>query len=163
LAALDVLDKVLPVSMQDIHRGLTEVDLCGRFQVLPGRPETILDVAHNPQAARALANNLGKKTASQETWAVFGMLRDKDISGVVESIKGSIDHWLVATLEGPRAASAGQLSAILANYGIVAEGELATPAQAWREARERAGENDRIIVFGSFLTVADVLRENAAE
>jgi dihydrofolate synthase/folylpolyglutamate synthase len=162
MAALDALGDVLPVSMQDIRRGLAEVELPGRFQVLPGRPTVVLDVGHNPQAAGVLADNLGAYLANEafhpQTWAVFGMLRDKDIAGVVKRLKGRIDRWLVATLDGPRGASAEDLAGILAQQGVVPTGSFASPAQAWRAARERAGENDRIVVFGSFLTVADVLR-----
>ncbi|MBI3141123.1 MAG: bifunctional tetrahydrofolate synthase/dihydrofolate synthase [Rhodocyclales bacterium] len=158
MAALDALGELLPVSAQDIRRGLAEVELPGRFQVLPGRPTVVLDVGHNPQAAGVLADNLGGMGFHPATWAVFGMLRDKDIDGVVERLRGRVDHWLPATLEGPRGASAEALAAILARHGIVADGLFASPAGAYRAARERAGENDRIIVFGSFLTVADALR-----
>jgi dihydrofolate synthase/folylpolyglutamate synthase len=158
IAALDALGDLLPVSMQDIRRGLIEVELPGRFQVVPGRPTVVLDVGHNPQAAEVLAANLGSMAFHPETWAVFGMLSDKDIAGVVERIKGRIDHWLVATLEGPRGASAEAVAGMLGRHGIVAAGCFASPAEAWRAARERAGENDRIVAFGSFLTVADVLR-----
>ena len=158
IAALDALRDLVPVSMQDIRRGLIEVELPGRFQVLPGRPTVVLDVGHNPQAAEVLTANLGSMAYHPETWAVFGMLRDKDIAGVVGRIKGRIDHWLVATLDGPRGASAEDLAGILAQQGIAAAERFDSPAEAYRRARERAGENDRIVAFGSFLTVADVLR-----
>ncbi len=162
IAALETLADRLPVSMQDIRRGLIEVELPGRFQVLPGRPTVVLDVAHNPQAAGVLADNLGAYLANEafhpETWAVFGMLADKDIAGVVERVKGRIDRWLAATLTGPRGTTAEGLARILADYGIRVEACFDSPADAYRAARELAGENDRIIAFGSFLTVAGVLR-----
>jgi dihydrofolate synthase/folylpolyglutamate synthase len=159
LATLDALRERLPVAMQDIRRGLGEVELAGRFQVLPGRPTVVLDVAHNPQAARVLADNLGSMAFHPRTWAVFGMMRDKDIAGVVAAMRGRIDHWLPATLPGSRAASADELAGILAAEGV--GGPLATftsASAAFAYAQEQAGEDDRIIVFGSFLTVADVLR-----
>ncbi len=163
IAALTALKAVLPVAMQDIRRGLAEVELPGRFQVLPGRPTTVLDVAHNPQAAGVLSDNLGNMAFHPNTLAVFGMLRDKDIAGVIDRIKSRIDHWFVTTLEGPRAATAAQIAELLAARGITQVMCYDTPAQAWRAAREGAEENDRIVAFGSFLLVADVLRAIAAE
>ena len=159
LAAFDELRERLPVAMQDIRRGLAEVELTGRFQVLPGRPTVVLDVAHNPQAARVLADNLGGMAFHPRTWAVFGMMRDKDIAGVIAAMRGRIDRWLPATLPGPRAATAAELSAALAAAGV--EGPLPTfesAAAAYAYGQEQAGEDDRILAFGSFLTVADVLR-----
>lgn len=163
ITALDALSEALPVSMQDIRRGLMEVELPGRFQVLPGRPTVVLDVGHNPQAAGVLADNLGSMAFHPQTWAVFGMLQDKDVDGVIERMSGRIDHWLPVTLGGPRGASAEALAGILSRHGIAADALFASPAEAYRAARERAGENDRIVTFGSFLTVADVLRAIAAE
>lgn len=159
LAALDELRASLPVAMQDIRRGLAEVELAGRFQVLPGRPAVVLDVAHNPQAARVLAENLGGMAFHPRTWAVFGMMHDKDIAGVIEAMRGRVDRWLPATLAGPRAATAEQLAEILAAAAVA--GPLPTfgsASAAYAYAQEQAGEDDRIVVFGSFLTVADVLR-----
>lgn len=168
LAALEVLRERLPVAMQDIRRGLGEVFLPGRFQVLAGRPTVVLDVAHNPQAARALSQNLGNMAYHAETWAVFGMLRDKDIAAVVREMKERVTRWLPCSLAGPRGASAADLMAILAAEGIdagIAAGikasPFATPSEAFRQAKMNAGEGDRILVFGSFLTVAEVLRELA--
>ena len=158
LAALDALRDRLPVAMQDIRRGLGEVQLPGRFQVLPGRPTVVLDVAHNAQAAHALAGNLGGMPYHPETWAVFGMLRDKDIAAVLRELGDQVTRWLPCSLTGPRAASAAELVALLAGQGLAATA-FETPAAAFREARIQANEGDRILVFGSFLTVADVLRE----
>lgn len=162
LAALEALGERLPVAMQDIRRGLSEVALPGRFQVLAGRPAVVLDVAHNPQAARALSDNLGNMAFHPETWAVFGMLRDKDIRAVVSEIKDRVTRWLPCSLPGPRAAGAAELAQILKAVGVAEPLPLFdAPAAAFRHARVNANEGDRIIVFGSFLTVADVLRELA--
>ena len=158
LAALAALHDRLPVAMQDIRRGLLEVELPGRFQVMPGRPTLVLDVAHNPQAARVLADNLGTMAFYPDTWAVFGMLRDKDIAAVVRALAGRVTRWLPCSLSGARAASAAELASILAHEAIEAPLQFGSPADAYQYARENAGEDDRIIVFGSFLTVADVLR-----
>jgi dihydrofolate synthase/folylpolyglutamate synthase len=158
LAVLEAIKDKLPVAMQDIRRGLIEVELPGRFQVLPGQPTIILDVAHNPQAARILADNLGNMAFHPETFAVFGMLRDKDMAAVVKALKGRITQWLPCTLPGPRAASADELAQILESAGIPGPHlTFANPAAALAHARERAGDGDRIVAFGSFLTVADVM------
>ena len=165
LAALETLHAQLPVSLQQIRRGLSEVRLPGRFQVLPGRPTVVLDVAHNPQAARVLADNLDsqlpEKAVQSQTWAIFGMLRDKDIAGVVRALAGQVTRWLPCSLSGLRAASAADLARILESEGMTPEQTFATPAAAFRHAHEKAGEDDRILVFGSFQTVADVLHELA--
>jgi len=161
LAALAALQERLPVAMQDIRRGLLEVELPGRFQVLPGRPTLVLDVAHNPQAARVLADNLGSMAFHAETWAVFGMLRDKDIAGVVRALTGRVTRWLPCSLSGARAASSTDLARILGQEHIESCLQFASPHEAFLHAQENAGEDDRIIVFGSFLTVADVLRRLA--
>ena len=156
LVVLDLLHARLPVAAGAIREGLLTVALPGRFQVLPGRPATVLDVAHNPHAAHALAATLGDMGWFPTTIAVVGMLADKDIAGVVAQLRARVDRWLVATLPGPRGASAARLRDALVTAGvdpasIRAFGDV---AQALATAREDAGEADRIVVFGSFLTVA---------
>jgi len=160
IAAVEALSDRLPVSMQDIRRGLLQVELPGRFQVLPGRPAVVLDVAHNPHAAAVLAANLGEMGFFPETWAVFGMLRDKDIAGVVDRLRARIDRWLVCTLEGARGESADGMATILRRAGIATDAieTFATAASAYARARDGCGEDGRILAFGSFLTVADVMR-----
>ena len=158
IAVLEALAERLPVSMQDIRRGLIEVALPGRFQVLPGRPTVVLDVGHNPQAAGVLAENLGGMAFHPETWAVFGMLHDKDVAGVVERVRGRIDRWLVTGLPGPRGLGATGMAELLESLGIRVEGRFDSPADAYSAAKGRAGEGDRIVAFGSFLTVSGVLQ-----
>ena len=159
LAALDVLHPHLPVAMKDIRQGLMAVELAGRFQVLPGRPALVLDVAHNPQAARALAANLADMGFHRNTWAVVGMLADKDIDGVIDALREPVSHWLPCTLQGRRGASADSLASRLRARGMTVVGEFASPAAALACAQENAGEDDRILAFGSFLTVAAALQE----
>ena len=155
LAALDCLRERLPIAMQDVRRALAAVELAGRFQVLPGRPQVILDVAHNPQAAEVLAANLGDSGFAPETIAVFGMLRDKDIAGVVRAVAPRITRWHLATLPGPRGADAADLLKVLARENIRTPARVhPTVAAALAAARNEAGENDKIVVFGSFLAVA---------
>ncbi len=160
ITALDCLRERLPVTAQDIRSGLLQTELAGRFEVLPGRPTVILDVAHNPHAARALAANLANMPRSANTFAVFAMLKDKDIAGVVNAVKDRITRWFVATTEGPRGATAQQLADELNRAGVDAPvTRFEDVAGAWRAARDIAAGNDKIIAFGSFLTVAAVMRE----
>jgi dihydrofolate synthase/folylpolyglutamate synthase len=155
LAALDSLRERLPIAMQDVRRALAEVALPGRFQVLPGRPQVILDVAHNPEAAAVLAENLGDSGFAPETIAVFGMLRDKDVAGVVRVVAPRITRWHLATLPGPRGADASHLMDVISQEKIRSPAFVhETVAAALAAARGEAGESDKIVVFGSFLTVA---------
>lgn len=157
LCALETLRERLPVSMQEARRGLAEVALPGRFQLLPGRPQVILDVAHNVEAARTLAGNLADCGFAPETIAVCGMMRDKDIAGVLAELAPRFTRWHFASLPGPRAASAQELEASLAgkSTGVVA-GKHASAQAAFAAALEDAGEDDKIVVFGSFVTVGEV-------
>jgi dihydrofolate synthase/folylpolyglutamate synthase len=164
IAALDGLRERLPVAAQDIRRGLAEVEIAGRCQVLPGRPQIVLDVAHNPQAAAELSSSLGGMGFAKDTWAIFGMMADKDIVGVVEAMKGRVTRWLPCDLPGARAASAVALAEVIAKVGAGGTAErFASPAAALAWARERASADDRILAFGSFLTVADVMRSLGRE
>ncbi len=163
MAACEAVKPILPVPMQAIRQGFMLVDLPGRFQVLPGRPTVVLDVAHNPQAAGVLNENLASMGYFPETWAVVGMLADKDVAGAVRLLRDRVDHWLVATLPGSRGLSAGGLAAILREVGVNGDvAEYASPAAAYEVAAGRAAEGDRIVVFGSFLTVADVMAARKA-
>ena len=166
LAALEALRDRLPVSAQDIRLGLAGVELPGRFQVLPGRPTVILDVAHNPHAAAVLAQNLDSMGYFPYTYAVFGAMQDKDVAGILRHLAGAIDHWCVTDLPTPRAAGADVLEAALRAAGVADGPErsvkrFTSPAQAYADALSRATENDRIAVFGSFHTVAGVMAYRA--
>ena len=152
MCALDCLHQRLPLAMQDIRRGLAEVTLPARFQVLPGRPQVILDVAHNVQAAEVLAENLATSGFSPETIGVCGMLRDKDIDGVLRTLAPRITRWHMASLFGPRAASAEELAQHVEGAEC-----FGSPSAAFEAALSRASENDKIVVFGSFLTVGEVI------
>ncbi|HEX5611964.1 MAG TPA: bifunctional tetrahydrofolate synthase/dihydrofolate synthase [Burkholderiales bacterium] len=155
LTALDALGGQLPIGMRDVRQGLAAVRLAGRFQVLPGRPQVILDVAHNPQAAQTLADNLADSGYAQETIAVVGMLRDKDIAGVLRAVSAQITRWHAATLGSARGASADEIAAALERSGLVANvTRHESVARALDAARNEAKPDDKIVVFGSFLTVA---------
>ncbi len=162
LAGLEAVRDRLPVSAQDIRLGLANVELPGRFQVLPGLPAVVLDVGHNPHAAAVLAQNLGNMGYFPYTYAVFGAMRDKDIAGILQHLKGEIDHWCVTNLPTPRGATAVELEAALREAGV-ADGpdssvqRFESPAEAFQDALKRVPDNGRIVVFGSFYTVAGVM------
>jgi len=166
LAALESVRDRLPVPQQAVRVGLLQASLPGRFQILPGQPAVILDVAHNPHAAAVLAQNLDNMGFHPYTHAVFGMLGDKDVDGVIAKLGSRIDHWHCAGLPGPRGTTgqdlAAHVSAALAAVPAGAEAPTVQahddPAAAFAAARGQAGEGDRIVVFGSFLTVASVLQ-----
>jgi len=165
LAALESLRDRLPVPQQAVRVGLSQATLPGRFQILPGQPTIVLDVAHNPHAAAVLAQNLDNMAYFPYTHAVFGMLDDKDVAGVVARMGKRIDHWYCPTLAGPRGVSGQVLTERIAAAlpPLGSEDEAATltafddVAAAVAAAQKRAGEGDRIVIFGSFLTVAAAL------
>jgi len=168
LAALESLRDRLPVPVQAIREGLACVELPGRFQVLPGRPTVVLDVGHNPHAAAHLAANLDQMGYHPFTWAVFGMLKDKDVDGVIRALSSRVDHWIPVDLPGPRGASSEWLTERLHALGVGAGSSSGSdrsvepqpsPRAGLSAARLRAGPDDRILVLGSFLTVADVISD----
>jgi dihydrofolate synthase/folylpolyglutamate synthase len=159
LAALDSLRDRVPVDNGAIRRGLVEVDLPARFQVLPGRPALILDVAHNPHAAARLAENLARLDRRGAILAVFAMLKDKDINGVAAAVSPQVREWFLAPLPGPRGADLNRMTEALreakAAGSVTSSSDVAA---ALAQARERAGPDDKIVLFGSFHTVAAALR-----
>lgn len=158
LAALDALGDKLPVTMQAIRPGLIETELSGRFQVVPGKPAIVLDVGHNPQAIKVLADNLSSMGFFDRTYAVVGMLNDKDISGALSPLKGRVDYWHLATLDGVRGSTAEALADVVMQAELGGEIVCHTsPLEAMRAAKGLAAESDRILAFGSFYTVAGAL------
>lgn len=163
LAALEALESRLPLPQQAIRLGLLQAALPGRFQILPGQPATILDVAHNPHAVSVLAQSMDNMGFFPYTHAVFGMLNDKDVDAVIARMGDRIDHWYCASLPGPRGLSGEDLARRVREAGFGEETPdhsvtvCVDPAEALAKAREKAGDGDRIVVFGSFLTVAGVL------
>lgn len=164
VSALEALREALPVDMGAIRRALVEVELPGRFQVLPGRPVTVLDVAHNAHAAQRLRDTLRRLPGAGRRLAVFAMLRDKDIGAVVQTMRDEIDRWFIAPLPGARGADAGMLRATLQAGGVRAEAivDAADVQGALELARGEAGVDDKICVFGSFLTVSSALSATAS-
>lgn len=163
LAALDALRARLPVNEAAIHAGLAAAQVPGRFQRIASAPDVILDVAHNPEAARALAATLREQPVAGRTLGVVGMLADKDAAGVFAALAGEIDAWWVCTLDSPRARDAAALAVELRPHAngapISIQADVNTALAA---ARSAAREGDRILAFGSFYTVAAVLNHAAS-
>jgi dihydrofolate synthase/folylpolyglutamate synthase len=160
IAALEALQERLPVSQQAVRDGLLRAGIEGRFQVIPGQPVVILDVAHNPQAAEALALTLDQHPCHGRTHAVFAMLRDKDVAGVFHSIGRRVHRWYLAPTSGPRGMDADTLAARMdPTAALRSQARFASVREALAAARAAALADDRILVFGSFVTVADAMRE----
>ena len=161
IAALEALRDRLPITAQAVRNGLALVDLPGRFQIVPGQPVLVLDVAHNPQSVAALAQNLDAMGFFPRTHAVFGAMQDKDLAALIARMQPLVDSWHFCDLPTARAAPAAHLAALPrpATPGrAVAVFQHASPAEALRAALAGADPVDRIVVFGSFYTVGGVLR-----
>ncbi|GAB4396636.1 MAG: bifunctional tetrahydrofolate synthase/dihydrofolate synthase [Rhodoferax sp.] len=160
LAALTALRERLPVTAQGIRNGLVLAELPGRFQIVPGQPTLVLDVAHNPHAVAALALNLDAMGFFPCTHAVFGAMADKDVDAVLRRMAPLVDHWIFSDLPTPRALPATELMARWTALNTRADTRAqtcATPEAGLQAALAQAQGTDRIVVFGSFYTVGGVL------
>jgi len=162
LAALAALRERLPVTAQAVRNGFAFVELPGRFQIIPGQPTLVLDVAHNPHSVAALAANLDAMGYFPTTHAVFGAMADKDLEPMLARVNPLIDRWYFTDLPTPRAASAGALQtqwqAQNTRKNVVSH-TFADPMAALQAAIAAADPADRIVVFGSFYTVGGVLQQ----
>jgi dihydrofolate synthase/folylpolyglutamate synthase len=162
LAALESLRTRIPVTAQAVRNGLAMVELPGRFQIVPGQPTLVLDVAHNPHSVAALAENLDAMGFSPTTHAVFGAMADKDLQPMLARMGPLVDRWYFTDLPLPRAASAAELQQAWRAQNTrkdVASTVHADPLAALQAAVDAADPADRIIVFGSFYTVGGVLKD----
>lgn len=160
LAVVEAMREILPVSAQAIRLGLAHVELPGRFQVFPGQPALVLDVAHNPHSAAALAANLDAMGYYPCTHAVVGAMGDKDVLPMLKKMAPLVDHWYFTDLPTSRAASAQSLATLWAENFPEKKVNVtchASPAVALGAAFNAADPADRIVVFGSFYTVGGVL------
>jgi len=164
LAAFEALRDRLPVTAQAVRNGLAMVDLPGRFQIVPGEPTLVLDVAHNPHAVATLAQNLDQMGFYPRTHVVFGAMRDKDAPRMMRSLQPLVDAWHFTDLPTARASSASDLLALYEALPASRAASVSTachtdPMSALRVALGDADPADRIVVFGSFFTVGGVLRD----
>jgi len=157
LAMLEAAEPAILVPDEAIRAGLRAVRLAGRFQIVPGDPEWILDVAHNADAARSLSASLAARPPCGRTLAVCGILGDKDIPAIVAALASRVSRWIAVGLEGPRAIDAATLARriVQASGGpVVAAGNVDAGME---QARSECRPGDRVLVFGSFLTVGPAL------
>jgi len=160
LAALEALRSVIPVTAQAIRNGLALVELPGRFQIIPGQPALVLDVAHNPHAVAALTENLDAMGFYPTTHAVFGAMADKDVAPMLARVGPLVDRWYFSDLPTERAAKAAQLKDTWQAGNTRKDAQASThahPQAALDAAVAAADPADRIVVFGSFFTVGGIL------
>lgn len=162
LAVFEALRERLPVTAQAVRTGFALVELPGRFQIVPGQPVLVLDVAHNPHAVATLAQNLDQMGFFPRTHAVFGAMRDKDLATIIARMAPLVDRWYFTDLPATRAATAVELEQTHTRFGSKGPGPVTvschpSPAAALAAAIDVADPADRIVVFGSFYTVGGVL------
>ena len=164
LAALEALRERLPVTAQAVRNGMAMVELPGRFQIVPGQPTLVLDVAHNPHSVAALTANLDAMGYFPTTHAVFGAIADKDLATMLAKVGPLVDRWYFTSLPTARAETAAALQQKWNAVQMVAGGRRdvvsslhADPLAALDAAVAAADPADRIVVFGSFYTVGGVL------
>jgi len=166
LCVLDILQGSLPVSNQDIRQGLISVQLAGRFQVLPGLPTRIVDVAHNEAAVIQLADNLSQMYCAGKTYAIFGVFQDKDIAAMIHPLITLVDDWYLVDLQVDRGALASDVEKYFSHQRE--GGDNASPLaavrcfqqieMAYETAIKAMNSSDRLLVFGSFYTVSAILK-----
>ena len=162
LAALESLRQRIPVTAQAVRNGLAMVELPGRFQIVPGQPVLVLDVAHNPHSVAALAANMDAMGFYPTTHAVVGAMADKDLLPMLQKVNPMVDRWYFTDLPLPRAARAADLQQLWQSQNTRKDASSRTftdPMTALQAAIEAADPADRIVVFGSFHTVGGVLQD----
>jgi dihydrofolate synthase/folylpolyglutamate synthase len=159
LETVGLLQGRLPVTEAAVRQGLAGAFVAGRFQRFPGPVEVVLDVAHNPQGAVALTHCLRKVPAAGGTHFVVGMMRDKDIGKFLGECASLAASFWVAGLPVTRGAPPGQLAELLTDLKVtVPIHPHEQVAEAFASALRAAVPGDRVVVTGSFLTVAEGLR-----
>ncbi|MGD8566475.1 MAG: bifunctional tetrahydrofolate synthase/dihydrofolate synthase [Gammaproteobacteria bacterium] len=158
LMTVDLLAEQLPVSDAGIHSGLQSVTLPGRLQLIPGEVTLFVDVAHNPQSAQALALALTRQPCQGKTRAVFAVLKDKDVTGILRTMAGVVDAWYIAQLDVERAMAVGDILEQLRRLDATVPAACYDSVElAKNAATEACVPGDRVVVFGSFYVVSEVL------
>ena len=160
ILAVEVLAKSLPVSDMSIRTGLKNSQLLGRFQLINDKIPVLLDVGHNPEAVKTLVDYLNMTFPGKRIHAIFSMMKDKDIAGVLEIMNPMVYDWFFAPLSNPRAATESLMRKIFSQSSVtrVSFG-FSGFAQAFNAAKNQAQEDDLLLVFGSFFLVSDCLNE----
>lgn len=155
LMTAQLLESKLPITRASIIKALQEVTVPGRVQVIPGPIAEIYDVSHNPASVELLAEQLSRIPCDGKTYAVFSMLADKDMLTSLEKIYERIDGWYIAPLKTKRAASLDKMIENFAKLQITNIHVSSTVRESLEQARQQAKVGDRIIIFGSFHTIAE--------
>lgn len=160
ILAVTQMAETLPVTEASIKQGLKSVHLAGRFQLIDGEVPVLLDVGHNPQAVRTLADYITTVFPGRRIHAVFSMMKDKDIAGVLEIMNHVVYDWFFAPLANPRAASESVMREIFSQSSVtnVAFG-FNSFNEAFSAAKKQSREGDLLLVFGSFFLVSECLVE----
>ncbi len=158
IAALKNSEHLFNIDKQAIEKGLKTATIMGRLQVLQNNPEILVDVAHNPHAANELKIYLSNNPIAGKTFALFSMLRDKDINKVVSILKNQIDEWHIIALPGSRGLKLNELKARIIELNtesvIISHNSM---AEADQSIKNIAKIEDRVVAFGSFLVVSEYL------
>jgi dihydrofolate synthase/folylpolyglutamate synthase len=158
LMAIENFNHLLPVTDENIFQGLTDVIILGRQQLFSVNGiKILLDVAHNPAAAKCLITKLRSLNITGKKYAIVGLMQEKDIEGILAELVNDVDQWFVTQLPSPRSAKTEQFLQVLNNMGAKNIQHYAKSSDALQEALQRAEIGDIIVTFGSFLLVSDVL------
>lgn len=158
ITAVEALGFARKFDQERITTALRAVQLAGRFQIIPGEVEWILDVSHNEPAARVLARHLAERPCAGRTYAVTGILRDKDVAGIGRAVARQIDRWILCSLPGPRGSTSEELASRLGTNVNERAQRADSVAMGCELARAQARPADRVLVFGSFPMVGSALQ-----
>ena len=162
IMAVTALQNSLPISEDSIRKGLQTTTLKGRFQLIEGDIPILLDVAHNPHAVNALLNYLNESFSGKIIYAVFSMMKDKDIKGVIEIINPVVNQWFISPLSNPRTASQTLMGNCFKTHQIDnASFGYKDFSEAFNDAKSHAKKGDLILIFGSFFLVSEYFKANA--
>ncbi len=162
IAILNKIHDRFPTTITTIKNGILQTRLTGRFQVLPGIPQIILDVAHNAQAVSQMLKNMLKLPFVKNSYAIFGIASDKDISQIIQLSKSAFDRWFIAPIKSNRALNLNRIEEQLTKHGVIQENiiKCETITQAFEKTQKSCTTQDRIVCFGSFLVVEEIYKIN---
>ncbi|MFO7902757.1 MAG: bifunctional tetrahydrofolate synthase/dihydrofolate synthase [Pirellulaceae bacterium] len=159
VAALRQLAPLLPVAPAALAAGIRRAQSHGRFQQMMDMPQVIVDVAHNPHSVATMLANLRNASCRGRTVGVFGMMRDKDVHGVLELTQDSFDEWWIPELNVTRALPADELVGLMETLRVKGRRHSSVTAEAAINlALQNARPEDRIVVFGSFVLAGEALQ-----
>jgi len=160
IAILNKLRNTFPISINAIKTGLLQTKPIGRFQVLPGTPQIVLDVAHNPQAVSKLLENMLKLPFAKNEYAVFGVALDKDITQILKLCIDKFAKWYIAPINTTRRIDNDKLIEIMLNNKIDQSSIIACDSisSACNQALSSMSDSDRLVCFGSFLVVEEAYK-----